>query len=339
MAKKIFSILLILLFLEVSYAQLKYSNLGDFNLENGDVIKNCFVTYRTFGALNEDKSNAILFPTWFAGTSEHLINHIGIGKMADSTKYFVIAVDALGNGVSSSPSNSPGQPNKYFPNFTIHDMIESQYQMLKKEFKFESIYGIIGGSQGGMQVFEWITSHPDFIKKAVAYVASPKLTFYDKLLWQTELNIIELGLAGGCHDSIIVKAVSSLQTSHIRTIKYYNTKYSPDDFTNFIAGTYKTYKNLFNSYNWASQLKAMLQHDVYRKFNGSQETAAKVFTGDLFIIVGADDMMVNPAPAIEFAELSGAKLLILENDCGHLSPGCEMDKFVGEVNKFFEVKR
>lgn len=339
MSKKIIPILLILIFSELLFPQPKYSNLGDFQLENGSIIKNCFVAYQSFGTLNEEKTNAILFPTWFAGTSEHLKNHIGKGRMADSTKYFVIAVDALGDGVSSSPSNSPGQVNKNFPEYSISDIVESQYQMLKKEFGLENIYGIIGGSMGGMQVFEWITSHPQFIKKAVAYVGSPKFTFYDKLLWQTELNIIELGLEGNQPDSIIIKAVSSLQTSHIRTIQYFNTKYPPEDFTNFSTGTYKTYNRLFNSYNWASQLKAMLQHDVYKKFNNSKETAAKVFEGELFIIVGASDMMVNPSPAIEFAELSGAKLIILQNDCGHLSPGCEMDRFVKEVNQFFEVRK
>jgi homoserine O-acetyltransferase len=39
--------------------------------------------------------------------------------MIDSNEYFVIAVDALGNGVSSSPSNSKLQPRMNFPKFTL----------------------------------------------------------------------------------------------------------------------------------------------------------------------------------------------------------------------------
>ncbi|MBZ0200154.1 MAG: alpha/beta fold hydrolase [Ignavibacteriaceae bacterium] len=335
MTTKIFSALFILFFSSTIFPQLKYSNLDDFNLENGAVIKNCFVAYRTFGTPNEDKSNVLLFPTWFAGTSEHLANYTGKGKMADSTKFFVIAVDALGDGVSSSPSNSKEQPGSLFPVFSVHDMVESQYRMLKKEFGYDSIYGIIGGSMGGMQVFDWITSYPSFIKKAVAYVGSPKLTFYDKLLWHTELKTIELGIMGNIPDSIACNAVSSLQTSHIRSIKYYNDKYSPEEFDNFIGSNYAAYKKLYNSYNWASQLKAMLMHDVYKKFKNGKQDAASVFKGNLFVIVGANDMMVNPSPAIEFAGLSGAKLLVLENDCGHLSPGCDLVKFESEINEFW----
>lgn len=336
MTKKIFPILFIFFFSSTLFSQLKYSNLGNFNLENGAVIKNCTVAYRTFGTLNKNKSNVLLFPTWFAGTSEHLANYTGKGKIADSTKYFVIAVDALGNGASSSPSNSKEQPGALFPLFSIHDMVESQYMMLKKEFSFENIYGIIGGSMGGMQVFDWITTHPSFIKKAVAYVGSPKLTFYDKLLWQTELSIIELGTMGNIPDSTACMAVSSLQTSHIRSIKYYNDKYTPEEFDNFIRENYRVYKKLYNSYNWASQLKAMMLHDIYKKFDNAKQSAASAFEGDLFIIVGTQDMMVNPLPAIEFANLSGARLLALENDCGHLSPGCDMDKFVNQINDFIE---
>lgn len=49
----------------------KFAELGDFKLESGEYIYDCKIGYRTFGTLNEEKSNAILNPTWFAGTSEH----------------------------------------------------------------------------------------------------------------------------------------------------------------------------------------------------------------------------------------------------------------------------
>ena len=48
----------------------QFARLGDFKLESGEVIRDCRIGYRTFGKLNDDKSNAILFPTWAGGTSE-----------------------------------------------------------------------------------------------------------------------------------------------------------------------------------------------------------------------------------------------------------------------------
>src|SRR5436305_1055247 len=85
--------------------EVQFVELGDFNVENGQVIRHCRVGYRVFGTLNPEKSNAILFPTWFGGKSDDLVNFIGQGKMLDSSGLYIVAVDALGNGISSSPSN------------------------------------------------------------------------------------------------------------------------------------------------------------------------------------------------------------------------------------------
>ena len=88
---------------------------GGFALESGEVVRDCRIGYRAFGRLNADKSNAILFPTWFTGTSQQLADSIGPGKLADPARWYVLAVDALGNGVSSAPSNSRAPAAHAFP--------------------------------------------------------------------------------------------------------------------------------------------------------------------------------------------------------------------------------
>src|SRR5258707_15582187 len=93
---------------------LQFARLGDFKLESGEVIPDCRIGYRTFGTLNSNQSNVVLFPTWALGTTEQLIGSIGSNKLVDSTKYYVIAVAALANSVSSSPSNSQLQPRMKF---------------------------------------------------------------------------------------------------------------------------------------------------------------------------------------------------------------------------------
>ena len=55
-------------------------NLGDFALEEGDVIPDCKLAYVTFGELNEAKDNAILIPTWFSGTSKIMETYLGSEK-------------------------------------------------------------------------------------------------------------------------------------------------------------------------------------------------------------------------------------------------------------------
>ena len=101
------------------------------------------IGYRTYGRLAPDKSNAIVVLTWFGGTSEGLAGWIGPGNLYDSSKYYVIVIDALGDGVSSSPSNSK------LSQITVRDMVRSQYELLTTlGSRFERV-----GDQTGGRVF------------------------------------------------------------------------------------------------------------------------------------------------------------------------------------------
>lgn len=330
-------ILTIVLFTSLlAQSQQQFAELGNFKLVNGETIYKCKIGYRTFGTLNSDKSNAILYPTWFGGKSENLANSIENSKIVNSEKYYVIAVDALGNGVSSSPSNSEYQSNRNFPVITIKDMVNSQYKLLTEHLGINHLHGIIGGSMGGMQVFEWVVSYPDFMSKAIAYVGSAKLTSYDIMLWQTELNAIEQGWNCEQSDTMIMKTVAAIQNTMARTPSYVIEKIKPEDVQQSLAGAYGAYSKFFNSYNWAAQLKAMMSHDISKNFDGSMEEAAKAVKAKLFVIVSKTDMLVNPNSALEFAKLVNAKTYIFDNNCGHLAPGCEMETFREMIQDFFD---
>jgi hypothetical protein len=103
-------------------------NEGDLKLESGEVIKDFSISYVTHGTLNAKKSNAILMVTAISGNHHRLDFMIGPGKALDPDKYFIVATDAISNGLSTSPSNSTGQARMSFPKFTIRDMVESQYR-------------------------------------------------------------------------------------------------------------------------------------------------------------------------------------------------------------------
>src|SRR5690625_5276814 len=81
-------------------------SIGDFELEEGGVIPNCQLSYRTFGELNENKDNVIVMPTWYSGTSKDLEGYIGAGRALNPDKYFIIVINQIGNGLSTSPHNS-----------------------------------------------------------------------------------------------------------------------------------------------------------------------------------------------------------------------------------------
>jgi homoserine acetyltransferase len=104
------------------------ARLGDFTTQSGEVISDCRLGFRTFGRLDPGRSNAVLVPGWFLGTSQGLARQIGPGGVVDSDRFFVVAVDPLGNGVSSSPS----QGLQRFPPLTIEDQAQAQFLLVTR---------------------------------------------------------------------------------------------------------------------------------------------------------------------------------------------------------------
>ncbi|KUG23262.1 homoserine o-acetyltransferase [hydrocarbon metagenome] len=331
--------ILVILFLwsgsALAQGELQFIKLGNYRLENGQIISNCRLAYRTFGALNEDKSNIVLFPTWLAGTTKDLVDLglIGPGKLADSSKYFIVAVDAFGSGVSSSPSNSKLQPNQAFPQFSIKDMVDTQYILLTRYLHLTRIHGVIGISMGAMMAYQWMVSYPDFINKVVAIVGTPKLTSYDLLLWQAELNAINA--CAGKSKNTCMKVVADIHNLHSRTPQYVTANILPESFPQFLTEAERGIMK-FNAYDWAWQLKAIVGHDIYRSFGGKPETAANTIRAKALIVWAKQDLTANSEPAQILARYLHAETLELPGDCGHLSFLCASEILRDRVNTFME---
>jgi len=314
----------------------QFARLGDFELENGAVIKDCQIGYRILGEMNSDKSNILLYPTWFGGTSEHVSGLVGPEKFVDNSELCVIIVDALGNGVSSSPSNSKKQKNGKFPEFTIYDMVQSQYKLLTEHLDIKHLYGIIGGSMGSFQTFEWVVCYPDFIDKALPYVCSPALSSYDLLQLQLQLDIIEASRNAGFPEQKIQRLANITTELFARTPEYIVENHPRVEFDKYLAGFDREPSEQFTSWNKASQIQAMQQHNIFRHYGGSQENAARAIKAEILMIVSATDHIVNPIPARKFAQILDCEIVVLENNCGHLAIGCEMERCSRIVGDFFK---
>src|SRR5258708_3204598 len=141
----------------------KFAALGEFKLQSGEVIHDFRLGYRTLGKLNADKSNAILWPTWLGSKTEDLLEYCGPGRVLDTGRYFVILVDSIGNGVTSSPSNSGSQPGLKFPRFAIRDMAEADRRLATEVLGIPHLRAVMGVSMCGMQVFELAVCPPSVI--------------------------------------------------------------------------------------------------------------------------------------------------------------------------------
>ena len=314
----------------------RFASLGDLKLESGEVIHDCRIGYRTYGQLNAAKSNAILFPTWFGGTTEQLAGNFSSGGMIDTGRYFVIAVDAIGNGVSTSPSNSRTQPRMKFPRFSIRDMVESQHRLATEVLHLNHLRAVMGISMGGMQTFEWMTRYPDFMDRAIPIVGSPRLMPFDVLLWQAEIHAIEADPNWKHGDytgrpAAAMRTVSDISNLALTTPAWYGRQNAGKDMSAVLASAGKAQLDQVDTNDHYRQLQAMLGQDVFRRFGGDPKRAAKAIKAGVTVIVATQDHMVNPGPAREFAGVLKAPIVELNGDCGHIATGCEAPKVAAAV--------
>jgi homoserine O-acetyltransferase/O-succinyltransferase len=318
--------------------ELKFANLGDFKLVSGEVVRDCRVGYRTFGKLNADASNAILIPTWANGTTDQLQHSIGPKNgVVDYADYYVVLIDALANGVSSSPSNSNAQSRMKFPKITVRDMVNNQYQVLNGTLGLKHLKAVVGISMGGMQTFQWMLSYPAFMDAAVAIVGSPRLAPYDLLHWQAEIDAIE-GNPAWNHGNYTENPSRVLEFEYGEMLLNTPTQYNRTHTREQVFASLAKAKDApgTDANNKIRQTEAMMGLDVSDQFGGSMERAATAVKAKVFVIVAKYDHVVTPEPAREFAGLLHAPILELDSDCGHLAPSCEDAKVNAAVAAFLK---
>jgi homoserine O-acetyltransferase len=147
-------------------------DLGDFRLESGETINDFRLSYVTHG----EGPETILALCAIGSTHHRLDVWIGPGRALDTARFRILCVDAIGNGLTSSPSNSARQRGLAFPRFSIRDMVESQRRLVQDHLGIARLHAVVGASMGGMQALQWAVSHPHAMARIVALVPMARTT-------------------------------------------------------------------------------------------------------------------------------------------------------------------
>jgi len=153
-------------------------------LDSGQKLGPIMLEYETYGELNEERSNAVLVFHALSGDA-HVAgyhrqsdekpgwwdNAIGPGKMIDTNRYFVLCANVIGGcrGSTGPSSVNPATKKPYgssFPLITIRDMVRAQAALLD-HLDISCVLAAIGGSMGGFQVLQFVTSYPERCRLAV----------------------------------------------------------------------------------------------------------------------------------------------------------------------------
>jgi homoserine O-acetyltransferase len=151
-------------------------------LECGQTLAPVDIAYRTYGALNAARTNAVLVCHALTGDQYVAEPHpitgkpgwwetlVGPGRPIDTDRFFVICSNVLGGCMGSTGPDSLRADGTVwgpdFPPITIADMVRAQ-AMLITELGIERLFAVVGGSMGGMQVLQWAASFPDRVFAAV----------------------------------------------------------------------------------------------------------------------------------------------------------------------------
>jgi homoserine O-acetyltransferase len=303
---------------------------GDLKLESGETIKDFAISYVTHGKLNEKKTNAILMTSSIGGNHHRIDFLIGPGKALDTDKYFIIATDAIGNGLSTSPSNSKSQHGTSFPHFTIRDMVESQYRLVREKFGITHLLAVSGASMGGMQTLQWGVSHPEMMSALVALTPMAKTP-----AWSVAVNeatrkalIADAEYNNGNYTKQPEKGwrawVDVLLTLATRTPDGLKEAYpKPLDVVNWIHGFEDTWlKGGFDANDWIGQTWAYDRHDVGTSpgFNGDTAKALGSVKAKAILMNAPSDLYNPTAEAADDAKhIPEAEYVVIPSLQGHFA--------------------
>ena len=165
--------------LDCSFAEFRNTEL---NLVSGLVLKNFKLAFKTFGSLNQNKTNAILI--CHALTGDQYVSDrnpitgrdgwwsrmVGPDKPIDTNKFFVICSNVLGGCAGSTgPKENKNDGNIYgrdFPSITIKDMVNAQAKLIDA-LSINQLFSVVGGSMGAMQALQWSIDYPNKIQNII----------------------------------------------------------------------------------------------------------------------------------------------------------------------------
>lgn len=311
-------------------------SVGRLDLEDGGSIPDCQLAVATFGTLNEAKDNAILVTTWYSGT--HQIwrdQYIGAGHALDPAKYFIIVIDQIGSGLSTSPHNADG-PNaeiamSKFPHVRIGDDVVAQERLLRERFGIDTLYAVVGGSMGAQQTYEWAVRFPEKVERAAPIAGTAQNTPHDFLFTKAlnEAITSDPGFADGEYRSNTDVVAGLKRHACIWAVMGFSTEFWKQEvwraleFTSkeaFLEGFLEPYFTAMDPNDLLCMAWKWQRGDIARHTGGDLDAALGRITAKTFVMPISEDMFfpVRDCRA-EQEKVKNSELRVIDDILGHLA--------------------
>ena len=329
-----------------------------FQLESGSSLPNFYLSYQTFGQMNEKKSNVVwIFHALTANANplEWWSSLVGYEKLFDIEKYFIVCVNMPGSCYGSinplSIHSESGKPYYHdFPIITIRDMVK-MYVLLQKQLGIQKIHIGIGGSMGGMQLLEWSIESPHLFENIILLATNAVHSQWGIAFNETQRMAIEADVTwaqkeeqAGLMGLATARAIALLS---YRNYEPYNITQRETDYckiNNYKASSYQKYQGKklvlrFNAFSYYALTKSMDSHHVGRGRVSISNALKTIEANTLVIGIKSDLLFPIEEQKLLASKIKNASFVCIDSIYGHDGFLIENEKIERIIKGFFHKNK
>jgi len=306
-------------------------HLGDVVLQSKITLHEAKLAYKTYGELNAARDNVIVMPTFYGGQHTETELMMAPGRALNPKHYFIIVPNMLGNGLSSSPSNTPPPFDRAaFPHVTLYDNVRCQHRLVTEHFRIERIKLVVGYSMGAQQAFQWGALYSDMVQAIAPLCGSAGISPHNYLFLEgvKAALLADAAFAEGWYDAPPVKglrAFSRVYAGWLFSQDFFREQEyrkmglaSLEDTMGFVEGYFRQRD--------ANDLLAMLwtwQHadiSANERFRGDFNAALRAIAARAIVMPGETDLYFRVRDnELEVQQMPNAELRPIPSIWGHVA--------------------
>ena len=306
-----------------------YIAIANLSLQCGATLSTANLVYKTYGKLNKNKSNAILYPTSYGAQHPDIEWLVKPDSILDPNQYFIIIVNMFGNGLSSSPSNHPdcklAESGFYF---THLDNVRAQKQLLDS-LEIEALALVYGWSMGAQQAYHWGALYPDRVERIAAICGTAKTTEHNKVFLQSLRTALTADPAwnGTKFEAIPDRGFTTfarIYASWAASQAYYRQRiylqFGYESLEDYLIRGWEANYRKKDPLNYLAMIDTWLHCDVSNNstYRGNYQQALKSITAKTLVMPATTDLYFTSEDCKAEAELiSNAKYLPIPSIWGH----------------------
>jgi homoserine O-acetyltransferase/O-succinyltransferase len=289
--------------------------LCNFSLQCGAIVTEAVIIYQTYGQLNRNRSNAILYPTSYGAQHTDIDWLIKPDSILDPRDWFIVIPNMFGNGLSSSPSNDSRcklmETGFYF---TPLDNVVAQEVLLRKVFGITQLALVYGWSMGAQQAYHWGALYPERVARIAAVCGTARTTEHNRIFLMSLRSALTADPAwtGQRFEGMPergIRAFAQIYASWAASQAFYRSQlyrnFGFDTLEDYLLQGWEANYRKRDPHDLIAMLDTWLHCDVGQNdtYCGDSNAALNAITAQTLVMPSATDLYFTPEDCQAEAEL------------------------------------